>query len=134
MAAHELNLPMIYVRATGGKNHGTRKSIEGQWENGARMVLVEDTISTGGAVLMAAATVRKYGLNPVGVVSVFSYGFSGVADRIRSRGMAVFTIVEFPMVVRDAMEHRRLSPSEIDGLRNWHGNPKNWKPGNMATF
>ncbi len=134
MAAQSLDLPLMYVRSGGTKNHGTGKSVEGILEKGDRVVLIEDTVSTGGAVLAAAQILRKYEAVPTGVISVFSYAFAGVSDKFRSRSMRFFPVVEFPAVVRAAAQHGNMTPSELESLRNWHVDPKKWKPGTIFSF
>ena len=50
ITAHLLGMPMGYVRS-GNKDHGMQNRIEGKLEKGAKVVVVEDLISTGGSVL-----------------------------------------------------------------------------------
>src|SRR3989338_85817 len=47
LVAQELGLPFIYVRST-AKEHGMGNQIEGFYEAGQRVVVIEDLISTGG--------------------------------------------------------------------------------------
>lgn len=50
LVADELALPYAYVRPK-PKDHGTRNQIEGQLPEGAKVVVVEDLISTGASSL-----------------------------------------------------------------------------------
>ncbi|MBQ1503017.1 MAG: orotate phosphoribosyltransferase, partial [Clostridia bacterium] len=50
ITAHLLSLPMGYVRGS-AKDHGRQNRIEGRLEEGEKVVVVEDLISTGGSVL-----------------------------------------------------------------------------------
>lgn len=43
------------------KEHGTRKALEGPVPPGARVVVVDDVITTGGSLLQAARSVREAG-------------------------------------------------------------------------
>ena len=52
ITAHLLGMPMGYVRS-GNKDHGMQNRIEGKLDKGAKVVVVEDLISTGGSVLEA---------------------------------------------------------------------------------
>ncbi|MDT8382674.1 MAG: orotidine-5'-phosphate decarboxylase [Brevefilum sp.] len=60
-AALRLNLPLIYPRKE-TKDHGTGQNIEGAFQPGQRVVLMEDVITSGGSILMAAETLRQVGL------------------------------------------------------------------------
>lgn len=50
MVADELNMPFCYVRSK-AKDHGMGNLIEGELPVGAKVVVVEDLISTGGSSL-----------------------------------------------------------------------------------
>ena len=73
ITAHLMNLPMGYVRS-GSKDHGRRNRIEGRFEKGVKVVVVEDLISTAGSVIDAAETLREAGAEVLGIVSIFTYG------------------------------------------------------------
>lgn len=62
-------VPAFIVRKE-AKEHGTGRRIEGQPPEGARVVLVEDTVTSGGSVLRAAEACRDAGLEILGAVTV----------------------------------------------------------------
>lgn len=63
----ESGLPAAFVRKQ-AKDYGTRQAVEGGEMRGKRIVLVEDVITTGGAVIEAARLVREAGGDIVAVV------------------------------------------------------------------
>lgn len=66
----ELNpLNVLYVRPE-AKDHGTGKLIEGKFEPGQGVVLIEDVITSGGSSLKAMAALRDAGLEVKAVVAV----------------------------------------------------------------
>jgi orotate phosphoribosyltransferase len=52
------------------KSHGTGRSIEGPFQAGDRVAIVEDVITTGGSALRAAQAVRDAGGSVTGVVAL----------------------------------------------------------------
>jgi orotate phosphoribosyltransferase len=52
------------------KGHGTKRQVEGNFRAGARVVVVEDVITTGGSALQAIEALREAGANIVGVLAV----------------------------------------------------------------
>lgn len=54
-------LPTIIVRKE-AKGYGTAKALEGRYQPGERVVLVEDVLTTASQALQAAATLRELGL------------------------------------------------------------------------
>jgi orotate phosphoribosyltransferase len=52
------------------KAHGLQRWVEGPVEEGAGVLVVEDTVTTGGSTVKAIERIREQGLEPVGVVAV----------------------------------------------------------------
>jgi uridine monophosphate synthetase len=53
-------IPMVYPREP--KDHGTGKVVEGRFEPGQRVVLVDDLVTTGASKLEAVSSLRTEGL------------------------------------------------------------------------
>ena len=80
-------LDAVYVRKS-GKDHGTKKLLEGadHLSKGARLVLLEDTVTTGGSTLRAVEKLRESGFEVAGVVSVVDR-LEGGAEAIKAQGV-----------------------------------------------
>src|ERR1700735_5331175 len=74
MAADQLKLPYIYVRPK-PKEHGLGNQIEGFFEQGQKTIVIEDLISTGKSSLQVVDVLKNAGVNVIGMVSIFNYGF-----------------------------------------------------------
>lgn len=72
LAAYFLNKPCGYVRGK-AKDHGRQNQIEGKYEKGQKVVVIEDLISTGGSSLEAVEALKEEGLEVLGVISIFTY-------------------------------------------------------------
>lgn len=57
----ELGLPLLLVRKA-AKEYGTTRRIEGRFEAGERIALIEDIVTSGGAAIQAAEALRASGL------------------------------------------------------------------------
>ena len=73
------------------KVHGTGKLIEGAFESGWNVVVVEDVITTGDSALRAIAAVRAAGGSVLGVLAVVDREEGG-ADRIAAEGLAAVSL------------------------------------------
>ncbi len=71
------NLVGFFVRGE-RKQHGLQRWVEGPVEAGARCLVVEDTVTTGGSTARAIERIREQDLEVVGVV--------GVVDRLAGGG------------------------------------------------
>ena len=76
----------VYIRKA-SKGHGTKKMLEGTGHlpSGARLVIVEDTVTTGGSTLRAAKAVQEAGFEVAGVIAVVDR-LEGGAEAIRDAG------------------------------------------------
>ena len=80
LVADELNLPFVYVRSK-PKDHGMQNLIEGELKSDAKVVVVEDLISTGGSSLKAVEALRKNGNEVIGMVA----SYTGAQTKKRAR-------------------------------------------------
>ena len=80
-------LDAVYVRKA-AKGHGSARRIEGDTHlgAGARIVVVEDVVTTGGSTLRAVETLAERGYEVVGVVAVVDRREGG-AEAIRRAGL-----------------------------------------------
>lgn len=74
------------------KTHGAGRRIEGCFEPGARVVIAEDVITTGGSALRAAQAVREDGGTVLGVLAVVDRGEGG-REAIERSGLPVHSLV-----------------------------------------
>lgn len=74
------------------KTHGTGKRIEGPFQPGDRVVVIEDVITTGKSALQAIEAIRAEGGEVVGVLAVVDRDEGG-RDAIMKRGYPVIAIV-----------------------------------------
>lgn len=80
------------------KTHGTGKVIEGAFESGDRVVVIEDVITTGGSALRAAEAVRAAGGTVVGVLAVVDRSEGG-HEAIEATGLEVESLVTAAEIV-----------------------------------
>ena len=81
MIADRLKLPFIYVRSE-PKKHGMMKQVEGSFQKGDRVILIEDHISTGGSSMKAINGLRDAELELITLISNMTYGFDAAEIRI----------------------------------------------------
>ena len=126
LVADELGLPYSYVRPK-PKDHGMGNQIEGEIKKGAKVVVVEDLISTGGSSLKAVAALRAYGVEVVGMVASFTYGFPVAEEAFREAGVELFTLSDYEAVLAQAAQTGYIKESDIEVLAQWRRNPAEWR-------
>jgi len=127
MVAEELNLPFVYIRAT-PKDHGLENLIEGDLKPGAKVVVVEDLISTGGSSLKAVEAVRNAGCDVIGMVAIFTYGFPVAAEKFKEAKVKYTALCNYDAILDEALKTDYVDESEIKTLQEWRKDPVNWKP------
>jgi len=81
----ETGLPLVLVRKQ-PKGYGTAKQLEGRYEPGERVTVIEDVVTTGGDSLRSAQVLRDAGLDVIHLVVVLDRGEGG-EESIRGAGI-----------------------------------------------
>lgn len=126
MAADQLKLPYVYVRSK-PKEHGLGQQIEGHYEPGQQVVVVEDLISTGKSSLQVVEILREAGLEVVGLVSIFNYGFEAGKTAFEKAGVPFVSLSNYPTLISLALDKKIVSPEEEAVLLKWSEDPAAWK-------
>jgi orotate phosphoribosyltransferase len=125
MASDQLKLPYIYVRPK-PKEHGLGNQIEGHYEKGMKTVIVEDLISTGKSSLQVVDVVKNAGLEVMGMVSIFTYGFSVAEKACQDAGLLSVSLTNYPALIELAIEKGLVKQEDQNTLLNWRNNPAEW--------
>ena len=80
------------------KGHGTGKLIEGTFEPGDRVAVVEDVITTGGSALRAVAAVRAAGGEVAGVLALVDREEGG-REALEGAGLPVIALTRASEIV-----------------------------------
>jgi len=126
LVADELQLPYAYVRPK-PKDHGMGNQVEGELPKGAKVVVVEDLISTGGSSLKAVAALREYGCEVVGMVASFTYGFPVAEEAFLEAGVKLITLCDYNAVLEQAAKTGYIKAEDIELLNQWRKSPNTWK-------
>ena len=125
LVAHLLGKPFIYVRPK-PKDHGTGSQIEGILESGAKVVIVEDLISTGKSSLAAADALVKAGADVQGMVAIFSYNFNVARKAFEDSDIELTTLSNYDVLIDVAHETGYVKEADIEVLKEWRYSPSTW--------
>lgn len=120
-----LNLPMCYVRSK-AKEHGKGNQIEGKIAEGAKVVVIEDLISTGGSAITAAEALREAGCDVLGVAAIFTYGLPKGDSRLAEAQLQAASLSDYDALIEVAAEKEYVEASDIETLKQWKENPDAW--------
>ena len=124
MAADQLKLPYIYVRPK-PKEHGLGNQIEGYYEKGQKVVVVEDLVSTGKSSMQVVDVLKEQGLDVAGMVSILLMASRCNGSICESITAILFTYGLSYIDWTGAGEG--IVPAEQEAvLLKWQEDPANW--------
>ena len=125
LVAEELGLPYAYVRPK-PKDHGMGNQVEGELPKGAKVVVVEDLISTGGSSLKAVESLHQYGVEVIGMVASFTYVFPVAEEAFREAGVTLYTLSDYEHIISEAAKTGYIKDEDLPVLAEWRKNPSEW--------
>jgi orotate phosphoribosyltransferase len=125
MAADQLKLPFIYVRPK-PKEHGLGNQIEGEYLPGQKVVVIEDLVSTGKSSMQAVDALLDKGLNVIGMVSIFTYGFPVAQQEFDKKSIKYYSLTDYSSLLSLASEQGTLTEQELALLESWRNDPAGW--------
>lgn len=120
-----LDLPMVYIRSK-KKDHGKANQIEGKLENGQKIVVIEDLISTGGSVLEACAAAENEDADVLGVAAIFTYELQSGQDNFKKSGIPLITLTNYSTLIDTALTNNYIEENELLLLQDWKKDPYQW--------
>ena len=118
LLADEVGKPFSYVRSK-PKGHGRQNLVEGLVKSGQKVLVVEDLISTGGSSVNAVEALRERGVEVVGVIAIFTYGFQKAIDTFSDANCLFKTLSNYDDLIETAVDLEYVSESDTDMLKKW---------------
>jgi uridine monophosphate synthetase len=112
--ALRLNHPMIFPRKE-VKAHGTRRLVEGNFEPGETVVVVDDILISGNSAMEGAAKLQSVGLQVKDIV-VFLDHEQGVKERLREKGYQAHSVLAMSEVTQALHQAGRLDRTQLEAL------------------
>ncbi len=125
MAADQLKLPFSYVRPK-PKEHGMGNQIEGAYTPGQKTVVVEDLISTGKSSLQVVDVLRSAGVEVIGMVCIFNYGFEVAIKAFAEKNCNYISLTNYATMISLAIQKGIVAAEMEQVLMQWSADPANW--------
>jgi uridine monophosphate synthetase len=106
----EMGVPLVYPRKE-IKEHGTGKGIEGHFQQGERVVVLDDLITTGGSKLRAIAPLEDAGLEVRDVVVLVDREQGG-AGELAETGYVLHAVLRLTEMLEILVEEERITPTQ----------------------
>jgi orotate phosphoribosyltransferase len=125
LVAQEMGLPFVYVRSE-AKKHGLNNQVEGAFEPGQSVVVIEDLISTGMSSLNAVAALRDADAKVMGMVAIFTYGFEKARLNFENAKCSLQTLTDYDSLLNQALNSKYITAKQLETLQSWKSNPEEW--------
>ena len=132
LLADRLKMPFAYVRAK-PKEHGRQNLIEGSISQDAKVLVIEDLISTGMSSLQAVEAIRQVPAQVVGVLAIFQYGMPKATEAFEKAGCPFHTLTDFKTIIQVAAEKHIIEHDHLELLGSWSADPQAWSENYLRT-
>jgi orotate phosphoribosyltransferase len=116
--AYAMHRPSVFVRKQ-AKEHGMKKRVEGGDVSGLRVLLIEDTVTTGGSSLSGVTALQDEGAQVITCLAIFSYGFAQATAAFAQAGVPLITLTSLEALLEAARHNHALAPEAIDAVAEW---------------
>lgn len=126
--AERMGLPMLYIRKQ-PKGFGRNAQIEGVFDEGANIVLVEDLATDGGSKINFVNAIKSAGGTIAQCFVVFHYGnFPASRTSLAELGVDLLDLATWEDVLRVAEADEYFKPEIIKEVRSFLADPDGWAP------
>ncbi|CAI5678500.1 unnamed protein product [Oreochromis niloticus] len=118
---------LIYKRAEGGKDYGTKRLVEGSFRQGDTCLIIEDTVTSGTSILETAEVLCKEGLKVTDAVVLMDREQGGV-EMLASKGIKLHPIISISQLLRVLQAAERIDPQTAQSVHKFiqdNNSPKN---------
>lgn len=127
LVAERMALPMTYVRKK-PKGHGRAAQIEGQMNEGDRVVLIEDLTTDGGSKLKFVDAIRKTGAVCGHTAVIFYYDiFADTVPNLRKHGVELHYLCTWWDVLAEARRAGDFDEETLASVEAFLTDPEAWR-------
>jgi uridine monophosphate synthetase len=114
-AALAAGVPLVYPRRE-AKDYGTKKLIEGKYEAGETVVVVDDLVTTGGSKLEVIAPLSDAGLRASDVVVLVDREQGG-REELAARGLSLHAVLTLSTLLDILVRNGRITDAVRSDVR-----------------
>jgi orotate phosphoribosyltransferase len=123
--AEKLNLPMVYVRPQ-TKSYGKGGKVEGVFKKGAKVVIIEDHITTAQSVVGNAEAIRELGGKVIYCVATTTYETQKSKELLKEHKIKLISLTTGKIIVETALKQKKITKKEKESIDIWFQDPPAW--------
>ena len=118
------NIPLLMIRKE-PKKYGTKKIVEGLYQKGDKVILIEDVITTGKSLLETIDKIEKEDLEVIGIIAIVDRQQGGV-KLLKEKGYCVNCMFTIDSIIDIGYSMNLIDDKQLEYI-------KNFKPEQIAT-
>ena len=107
--------PLIYVRSN-PKEYGTSKSVEGQIQEGMKVVMIDDVATTGGSVVNAIKSLKEVNIT-IEDAYVIVNRMEGADEALKELGVKLHSITNIIQITQVLHEQKLVDDDTLEKVR-----------------
>jgi uridine monophosphate synthetase len=115
--ALEIDRPLIYPRRE-AKDYGTQATIEGDYQAGETIVVIDDLATTGGSKIEAIQKLEEAGLKVRDVVVLIDRG-QGAGPMLAEAGYQLHAVVNLPDLLPEWLRSGAITQAQFEEVRTF---------------
>ncbi len=115
--ALEMNRPLIYPRRE-AKDYGTQAIVEGDFNAGETVVVIDDLATTGGTKIESIQKLEQAGLKVNDIVVLIDRG-QGAGPMLAEAGYQLHAIVRLPELLDEWLRSGAITPAQFDEVKEF---------------
>ena len=116
--------PVIYSRKE-VKDYGTKKAIEGVYNSGETILVIDDLITTGASKFEAIAPLESEGLKVKDIVVLIDREQGGTKE-LSEKGYNLHAVLKISEVLEILKTHNKISQQQFEDISDYFKNPEAW--------
>lgn len=108
----ETNKPWIYTRKE-AKTYGIKKPIEGLYQKGEKIIVVDDMVTTGLSKLEVIKTLKKIGLKVKEIAVLFDRE-QGAKEALKKKGYQLLAVMGFSEWLKILHQNKKISAKQYN--------------------
>jgi orotate phosphoribosyltransferase len=117
MIAYELGKGLVYVRKE-AKEHGTSRLVEGDLKPGARVIVIDDVVTTGSSIVRAIRILREQGGSVIGAAAFVDREQGGL-EVIRREGVDAVALLSITSILNILLNAGAISRGLYEEVINY---------------
>lgn len=123
--AEKLNLPMVFVRPT-IKSYGKQTRVEGVVNKKAKVLIIEDHISTAASAAGNAQAIRELGGIVKYCIATTTYESQKSKNILKENKLKLLPLTTGKQIVETALKEKRITKEQKQSIDLWFQDPPAW--------